>query len=228
MSKRRKPVRAPFVVTFSAVAIAGVASLAGCSGKLEGVPGGGSEMTTNPPPPEPWLACPETPPTVGDACGGNQPNCQYPTGTGCGPAQYRCDGAKWQNTTPSCNPPPPVCPPAEPTAGASCASTGARCSFKDACAERPVTAPEARVYACFDGAWQRETKPYEATCPSVAPKHGDPCTSCGDAYPESCGYGDCGGTPTIHAKCDLKTGTWSVAEMSCNPPPPPIDGGAGP
>ncbi|MCA9588560.1 MAG: hypothetical protein KC657_24755 [Myxococcales bacterium] len=227
MSKRRKPVRAPFVVTFSAVALTGVASLAGCAGKIESVPGGGGELITNPPPPKPTPQCPGAQPTVGASCSTTTP-CSYSEGIVCGPVSYVCTDGAWRALPSTCNPPPPACPDVEPTVGRSCVQAGARCSFKDSCAERPTSEPDSRVYTCFNGEWQRDRKPYEAACPSTAPSHGDPCTSCGEAYPPSCGYGDCGGTPTIHAKCDLEKGTWSVAEMSCNPPPPPIDGGAGP
>lgn len=228
MSKRRKPVRAPFVVTFSAVAASAVV-VGACGGKVDGEID--PQISVNPPmPPAPPTAarCPVSTPKDGDDCEVSGARCTYPWCGGALTQDFSCDGGRWKALTPSgtCNPPPPECPFVEPRAGAVCSRPGAYCTYEDRCDAKPANAPS-RAYTCDGSTWKLASPAYEAKCPATRPKQGEPCGACADRLPASCGYGDCYGYETERATCDPKTGTWSVAFISCNPPPPPPpDGGA--
>jgi hypothetical protein len=62
-------------------------------------------------------------------------------------------------------------------------------------------------------------------CPTIEPKHGEPCLCAPHMTSPTCNYGECYGSATTMASCIGKS--WSVSYLSCNPPPP-IDAGGAP
>lgn len=63
--------------------------------------------------------------------------------------------------------------------------------------------------------------PEESACPTEEPVGQ---TTCSRVAAAGCGYGPlCGGSPTKTYSCT--NGTWSVSEVSCNPPAPIPDAG---
>lgn len=53
-------------------------------------------------------------------------------------------------------------------------------------------------------------------CPAAAPARDSACT----APSLHCGYRPCGSSFSLHAICDPATHRWTIAERTCNPPPP--------
>ncbi len=214
-----KPVRKPFVMTVAVLATA-------CGAKFE-VNTEDSGTTTDSGVTDTAVgetdpgACPRSAPSVGAACTGsntcNYPRCMAPTWQG--DIVVQCVGGTWRESgVSSCNPPPPTCPPSEPAPDTSClgAPPGTSCSYPDKCSPSAV-----KNYRCESGLWKVTSPISTSVCPATAPKHGSPCL----CVTGTCTYGDCYGTPTIYAKCDPTTGTWEALESTCNPPPPPLDGG---
>ena len=117
------------------------------------------------------------------------------------------------------NPPPPaVCPAAQPAHGDACdIALTETCGYKD-CFGSPAVSAKCEA----DGKWSVAERscnpPRPPACPETQPTAGD---ACNPALTETCGYKDCFGSPSVSAKCDAD-GKWSVAERSCNPPPPPV------
>jgi hypothetical protein len=117
------------------------------------------------------------------------------------------------------NPPPPACAPLAPSVGAACSLgvTPALCTYNDALYN-------AKTFECKDAKWIVGTAASRSApdCPSAQPKTGDVCpTNC-----ERCKYA---GTPPCEASGPLATcqnGKWNVSVATCNPPPPPFDGGS--
>ncbi|XXY50663.1 hypothetical protein WME91_05915 [Sorangium sp. So ce269] len=198
MQKKRKVLRAPFIVTVAAAAsLAGAVALPGCDPTVQG----GS--------------CPEEEPERGSSCEADDLSCDYIDSCD-NPIGYGCVGGAWQvESEMSCNPPPPPggsCPEEEPERGSSCEADDLSCDYIDSC-DNPIG------YGCVDGAWQVESEvscnPPE--CPAEMPATGSACWEIG----VGCAYGgppDCP-DPTI-VTCG-EDGTWSVTvAVSCNPPPP--------
>lgn len=176
--------------------------------------------------------CPAVTPNAGESCAG------YTTGLECLAYCYEAEiplvvcnpQGLWEALpVPTCNPPPPSfdCPAERPQAGVACTEAGAHCEYTG-CEGGIDTA------ICSYGQWVVtlaptlicNPPPVTPICPPTPPMDGSPC-----AYnDQSCDYGDCGGP---YASCSDHT--WSVYEVSCNPPevepptePPlePTDAGA--
>lgn len=202
MNKHRPRLRAPFVATV----VAG-AALTGC---------GLTVVTPSP-------RCPVEAPVDGSACDPAVTaagTCGYGACHGVPITQATCDPQRrtWSVSTLRCAIDPPVrsCPAAQPAEGAACdpAFDPASCNYGwSECARGPsVTA------LCEGNAWRLAVatcNPPPPTCPAQAPQRG---TSCVLLPGTQCTYGDCYGSPTTWARCE--SGTWQVAEASCNPPPP--------
>ncbi|NRA34192.1 MAG: hypothetical protein HRU17_12705 [Polyangiaceae bacterium] len=141
-------------------------------------------------------------------------------GMGAGGCTGNSDSAPTGNTANSAN--PAECPTLEPTGDAVCAvAADVACNYNNGQGQGTNA-------NCAEGKWVVNT--YEDTltgnppepepmCPDAAPTSGDLCWY----YGESCGYGDCYGTPTTDASC--VDGSWLVSIMSCNPPMPEPDSG---
>lgn len=217
----RKPIRAPFVVTAAVMAAACGAQVSSTPTPTDdtGVTREDTELGQDVDLPV-ETTCPKSQPAIGEACHhATTLYCEYGAcGAGSYPVGYKCDGSTWQRTGPmtSCNP-PPVCP-AVPYEGAPCTPGFGPCAYPDLCEARPADAPSMQAWGC-SGKLEAPTSTYALKCPATAPKNGDPC-NCAGHYPAACSYGDCYGKPTINARCDEKTRTWSVGEATCNPPPP--------
>ncbi|AUX41156.1 hypothetical protein SOCE26_025630 [Sorangium cellulosum] len=206
MQKKRKVLRAPFIVTVAAAAsLAGAVALPGCDPTVQG----GS--------------CPAELPERGSSCDADDLACDYIDSCD-NPIDYRCVDGAWQvEAEMSCNPPPPPeCPEQLPEAGSGCWQLGASCAYSD-----PPDCPEPTIVTCGDdGAWSVTVavacNPPPPGCPGVMPESGDPC----DAELGTCGYmmmTGCGPMP-IDAVCVLEDDTWrwQVHEIACNPPPPDL------
>jgi hypothetical protein len=217
--RRKKPMKAPFVVTVSAAAAA-VAFVAGCNGIVE------PQVFSNPPSsdPPPVTACSSTT-QVGDACATTDIKC-YRSGS----VALECSNNNTWEPEPQLptNPPQPpqeACPDTDPREGAPCSGTSLTCSYDDTCTSRPSNAGSSRVYSCVSFIWKRQSAPYVAACPAAPPQHGESCAPCALDLPAQCNYNaNPSGCPPTIANCDPKTLTWQVAISTCNPPPP--DAGA--
>jgi hypothetical protein len=226
MRPAKKPMKAPFVVTISAVAAA-ASLVAGCGGK---VPGASEEheFPSNPPGPPITTTCSSTT-QAGDPCARNETTCTPSSSLTLG-----CANGKWENKSQIIgNPPfPEQCPIDEPTDGDRCwqgsnGTTQQLCSYADTCKLRPRSAPDFRTYHCYKSGWQRTTPAYTAECPSSPPQSGESCAACAGSLPAECTYGPSDSPcPPAVAVCDPTTLKWTVAITSCNPPPPPQDAGA--
>lgn len=209
---RKKPLKAPFVVTIS---IAAAASFAvACGGKavaLDEAPG-----RTNP---VPAATCTGTT-RVGDPCNAGESSCGV---EGPAPTYLDCRNGQWQ-TSGTYNPPSPPCPPSEPRTGEACSPSfgGKACTYLDRCVDRPNGSPTDRRYWCTDHVWTRQDA-YRVSCPAKVPSSGDSCASCADGYPAECKYFETPDCPPVLAACDAQSNTWKVALSSCNPPP--VDAG---
>ncbi|WP_437475700.1 hypothetical protein WME75_23930 [Sorangium sp. So ce1014] len=221
IQKKRKVLRAPFIVTVAAAAsLAGAVALPGC---LPTVQGGG---------------CPEVIPERGSSCDADALSCDYLDSCD-HPIEYGCVDGAWQveaemscNPPPppecpdeaACNPPPPPeCPDDLPATGSACWQLGASCAYAS-----PPDCPEPTIVTCGeDGAWSVTVAvscnpPPPPVCPEEKPANGAPC----DGGSGTCGYEmmtGCGPMP-IDAACVLKDDTWrwQVHEIFCNPPPPDL------
>ncbi|WP_438021735.1 hypothetical protein [Sorangium sp. So ce233] len=148
MQKKRKVLRAPFIVTVAAAAsFVGAVALPGCGPTVDdgGCPDG---WACNPPsPPE----CPDEMPGRGSSCDADDLSCSYidPCGN---PIDYACVDGSWRvELEISCNPPPPppACPEAMPETGSACELLGESCSYAG-----PPDCPEPTVVTCgADGEW---------------------------------------------------------------------------
>jgi hypothetical protein len=121
---------------------------------------------------------------------------------------------------------PPACPTSEPALHSACANPGAHCTYEDHCPSKPP-GWGSQYLECTGGQWEIVGPPYPALCPSVVPQEGSSCAACAGHYPDPCAYDDCLGTPSVVARCDPQSGTWSVMWSSCNPPAPTPDAGWG-
>lgn len=197
--RAKKAMKAPFVVTISAVAAAASMTMA-CGGRM---PGGVDDNpdTYNPPRPPPTASVSYNPPRPPDPPIGNPP-----------PPQV-C----------------PAVEPLEGTACVSYDGATQYCKYVDACDSRPRSAGAAKTYECNGVVWKRTTPAYNAACPAQQPQQGESCASCAHDYPAECTYSlntpyPC---PPVSVHCDLGSLTWQRgAVASCNPPPPPFDAGA--
>ncbi len=97
---------------------------------------------------------------------------------------------------------PRSCPPGEPAPKSACEVEGLRCAYAASCGATVV---------CASGAWSTTndgcgdaTTP---TCPSSAPRSGEPCPG-----PASCPYA-CGDGGTLTATCS--GGSWAVVASGC-------------
>jgi hypothetical protein len=201
MFAKKKRLRAAFVVTVSATA---VAACGGKTNETDGTsdvrPGGGVRESSNPPRP----LC-----RAGAACLPSE-SCSNP--------KLECVNGTWRAEIPvHTNPPPPQCGD-DVHAGESCSALPF-CLGPDSCGDRPPTAPPQRRFFCMEGVW-RWQEPYTLPCPALAPNHGDDCSACEDAYPESCMYAE-QGPCALPLRATCTNGTWkTVFQGTCNPPPP--------
>jgi hypothetical protein len=149
--RRKKPMKAPFVITVSAAAAA-VSILAGCNGLVEGrsitnppdppscseddsCPPGFVADHTNPPAPA-RPACPESEPKEGLSCSGQISTCRYDDLCESRPSaasatrDYRCIGSTWTRESASYV---AACPASPPNPGESCAACAlqlpAQCNY---------------------------------------------------------------------------------------------------
>ncbi|WP_437736320.1 hypothetical protein [Sorangium sp. So ce1335] len=216
MQKKRRALRAPFIVTVAAAAsVAGAVALPGCD--ITVVQGGG---------------CPEQMPERESSCDAVDLSCAYVDGCD-NPIGYTCVDGAWQVESevscnppppeeecpgPVCNPPPPppACPDEMPKRGSRCNAVDLACAYVDGC-DNPIGT------RCVDGAWQVESEvscnppPPEEDCPSWMPDTGTACSQIG----MDCVYGDPGDClePPIMTCGD--DGTWVMTrDEYCNPPPP--------
>jgi hypothetical protein len=135
---RKKPLKAPFVVTLSVAAAATFA--AACGGKTSGVDDA-TPSTTNPPPPTPTArpdfpdssnppppepVCPQLEPRDGEYCPVWGQACEFfdrcaerPNGSPTN-REFRCVSGRWQRQHPYLA----NCPAVMPTNGATCAPCG--------------------------------------------------------------------------------------------------------
>ncbi len=216
---RRKPLRAPFVVTVAAAVAPAAAAVAvsatGCSGAI---------VTYNPPPPDAGVdECPTTAPAYGAACNlSSTVTCDY------GPcAVMRCADTKtWQSAS-SCNPPPPrQCPATAPQVGTTCypqsiPSTG--CTFGP---DGNLCMASATTFFCDakSGIWSSSSKP---TCPGLPAAVGAACGGlCPTTFDTSCTYRASGTLSECEIDRMCTGGKWVDSSPTCNPPPPPRDAGA--
>jgi hypothetical protein len=118
-----------------------------------------------------------------------------------------------------------VCPSVRPDNGTSCSLSSSR-----VCGYAPLFGPCPPTFAdtanCVDGRWVvsmsfcnppdvQPPRDVVFVCPSSP---ADLATTCAPALEGStCGWGNCGGSPTTMARCS--GGTWNIATVSCNPPP---------
>ncbi|WP_437805546.1 hypothetical protein [Sorangium sp. So ce1078] len=202
MQKKRKVLRAPFIVTVAAAAsLAGAVALPGCDPTVQG----GS--------------CPEEMPERGSSCDADDLSCEYIDSCD-NPIGYRCVDGAWQvEAEMSCNPPPPPeCPEERPEADSSCGADHVYCTYIDDC-NNPIS------YTCSGGEWvmgPEESCNPPPPCPEATPADGDRC----EGGVGTCGYTmmtGCGPMP-IDAACVLEDDTWrwEVHEIFCNPPPPDL------
>ncbi|NOU28124.1 MAG: hypothetical protein HOO96_09495 [Polyangiaceae bacterium] len=214
---RRKPLRSPFVVTVSALAVPAAAAVAvavgGCSGAL---------VTSNPPPPDGGVdQCPTTAPANGSSC-------NLAAGVFCNYGEcntLRCsDTQTWQTAAGSCNPPPPQqCPAKAPQVGTTCGSVpAAGCTFP---ADGNLCIGSASNFAC-DGdtqTWRSSSKP---TCPALPAAVGSPCGGlCPTTFDASCTYRASGPASECEIDRICDNGKWMDSSPTCNPPPPLRDAG---
>ncbi|XYH92632.1 hypothetical protein ACMHYB_32740 [Sorangium sp. So ce1128] len=205
MQKKRKVLRAPFIVTVAAAAsLAGAVALPGCDPTVQG----GS--------------CPEEEPERGSSCEADDLSCDYIDSCD-NPIGYECVDGAWQvESEISCNPPPPPeCPAEMPATGSACWQIGAGCAYGG-----PPDCPEPTIVTCGDdGTWSVTTiavscNPPAPACPEELPADGDPCEAgigtCGFMMPTGCG------PLPVDGECVLQGDTWrwQVHELFCNPPPP--------
>ncbi|WP_437629480.1 hypothetical protein [Sorangium sp. So ce854] len=205
IQKKRKVLRAPFVVTVAAAAsFAGAVALPGCDPTITD----GS--------------CPETRPATGSSCEGEDLLCNYGE-DGCGsPIESRCADGTWQDLTATCNPPPPppACPEVMPAAGDPCSEPGELCSY-----DGPPDCLDPTILRCDDdGAWSvtvavscNPPPPPPPGCPEEVPEIGSACSKPG----ESCAYHGVLDCPEPLMLTCGDGGTWSEAKDSCSAPPPP-------
>ena len=162
ISRKQKPRRKPFVVTFAQAATT-MALLPGCF----------STVTSNPPYVE-EPGCPDQEPAAGAACSGSL-SCEFLDPTGC-TKLYFCETGQWQMTS-GCNPPPctpedpceppPECPVQAPTWGEPCSGM-VSCSYEIdvGCGPQPATA------TCDGATWSVQPSiscnpPAPADCPTL-------------------------------------------------------------
>ncbi|XXX71943.1 hypothetical protein WMF30_30285 [Sorangium sp. So ce134] len=203
IQKKRKVLRAPFVVTVAAAAsFAGTMALPGCTPTVHDGQNG---------------SCPEERPEAGSSCDVDDLSCFYNGECVIDTVRYTCVESAWrmevQGST--CNPPPPGCPEQRPQAGSSCPVDNLSCSYIDDCGN-PID------YTCVGAAWQMGPEmscnpPPPPECPETFPETGSACwqigANCAHNNPPDCPE------PTI-VTCG-EDGTWSVTvAVSCNPPPP--------
>ncbi|MGK3993143.1 hypothetical protein [Sorangium sp. So ce1024] len=206
IQKKRKVLRAPFVVTVAAAAsFAGAVALPGCD----------PAVTDG--------SCPETRPQAGSPCEQEDLSCGYGE-DGCGrPIESRCAGGAWQDVTATCNPPPPppACPEAMPAPGDPCSRNGELCSYNSL-----PDCPEPTVLGCDDGAWSVTVAvfcnppPPPPGCPVEVPEVGSACSKPG----QSCVYHDVLDCPEPLTLACGDDGTWFEPKGSCSAPPPPPEG----
>lgn len=204
MQKKRKVLRAPFIVTVAAAAsLAGAVALPGCDPTVEG----GS--------------CPEEIPERGSSCEADDLSCEYIDSCD-NPIGYGCVDGAWQvEAEMSCNPPPPPeCPAEMPATGSACWQLGAGCAYNG-----PPDCPDPTIVTCGeDGTWSVTVavscNPPPPACPEELPADGDPCEAgigtCGFMMPTGCG------PMPVDGECVLQGDAWrwQVHEAFCNPPPP--------
>jgi hypothetical protein len=195
MQKKRKVLKAPFIVTVAAAAsLAGAVALPGCD-----------PTVTN-------GSCPESAPEIGSSCEEDGLSCNYGEES-CGIPIYRtCMGEVWDRApTVACNPPPPECPAEVPKAGSACEERGKTCNYDTTGCPSVVTCGD-------DGTWSEPISPAcnppPPECPVEMPKAGSACAEPG----KTCNY-DATSCPALVSCGD--DGTWSEPiSPACNPPPP--------
>lgn len=172
--KKRKALRASFVVTFAAGAAAGTAAVgaAGCQ-----------FSTTNPPACTddcPDYTCPEQMPTAGAPCDG-QTGCGYGSDECGNPIEFSCnDVAEWEQTPiATCNPPPPC-----EVLGQDGCALDPMCVWHEPGCGDPASIPALPMAGCFsatpcatDGDCPVGTCQQVMVLPACAPD----CDSCGEA-----------------------------------------------
>ncbi|WP_437322581.1 hypothetical protein [Sorangium sp. So ce381] len=203
MQKKRKVLKAPFIVTVAAAAsLTGAMALPGCTPTVSD----GS--------------CPESAPAVGSSCEVDDLSCGYGD-DGCGrPIDYTCSDGVWEQApTATCNPPPPPeCPPALPAAGSACAQPGMNCNYDE---PLPTGCPST-VTCGDDGTWSEPIAPAcnppPLECPPEKPAAGSACVQPG----MRCPYEDA--APALSCPSTVTCGddgTWTETVVpTCNPPAP--------
>ncbi|WP_242515144.1 hypothetical protein [Sorangium cellulosum] len=168
MQKKRRVLRAPFIVTVAAAAsFAGAVALPGCNITVQGG------------------HCPEEMPARESRCNADDLACAYVDSCD-NPIGYRCVDGAWQVEAemscnppppecpgPACNPPapPPTCPDEMPKRESSCNAVDLSCAYVDSC-DNPIG------YRCVDGAWQVEA---EMSCNPPPPPQPEECLTAATA-----------------------------------------------
>ncbi|WP_437595335.1 hypothetical protein WMF28_22630 [Sorangium sp. So ce590] len=190
MQKKRKVLRAPFIVTVAAAAsLAGAVALPGCDPTVQG----GS--------------CPEEMPERGSSCDADDLSCDYIDSCD-NPIDFRCVDGAWQvEDEMSCNPPPPACPEEMPANGAPCDGGIGTCGYEmiTGCGPMPIDA------ACVleDDTWRWQV--HEIFCNPPPP---DQCLTAATAN-ECAGLG-----PTCQwlvPGCAEGSGTPALPAVGCFP-----------
>lgn len=192
IQKKRKVLRAPFVVTVAAAAsLAGAAALPGCDPTITD----GS--------------CPEARPAAGSLCEDEGLLCDYGE-DGCGsPIGTRCAEGMWLDLTATCNPPPPppACPEAMPAAGSACSKPGESCAYTG-----PPDCPQPTTLTCGDdGAW---SVTIAVSCNPPPPPPPEACLEASTAE-ECAGLGPA--CQWLVPGCAEETGTPALPAVGCFP-----------
>ncbi|MEZ4295636.1 MAG: hypothetical protein R3B70_11720 [Polyangiaceae bacterium] len=194
--KKKKTLKASFIVTVAAGAAAGSLSMgaAGCF-----------VSTTNPPPAD---DCPAVQPAIGSACDASG-TCTYSDECE-NDIVFTCPAGAWEaQFEGTCNPPMVECPETLPANETACDGIGT-CEYIDDCGLSSTASCEGGQWAVTPAA---PCNPPILECPDLVPATGEACVGIG-----TCEYSDECGLP-ITATCD--GASWAVQyEGTCNPPPP--------
>jgi hypothetical protein len=202
--KKRKNLKAPFLVTFAAMAAVAPAVLSGCGSSVVTGSGGGD--------------CPAAMPGAGTDCSGETLQCGYGEDECGSPIEFTCSGGKWAQSGPtvSCNPPPPDCPAATPAQGSSCPIPGMACTYPGTggCVFEVQASCDANL------TWQVSEimSPCNPPgCPAEIPTQGEPCVP---PWEGTCTYTVDTGCGPLPETAICENGQWSLSTTICNPPPP--------
>jgi hypothetical protein len=194
---KKRSLKAPFVVTVSAVASASMLACLGGSSD-QGLTGAAALSGTDPAPSNTAAGSKPVPPVATNP----PPVPVPPTAT---------------------NPPPPhppTCPAEQPQPGSPC-DGDLTCTFP-ANGNTPCPGPtatcDAQTKTWLLSVVSCNPPPPPPACPADLPAGGSACA----VADQSCSYPNGSGCPGPRATCDAQSKTWMIAITSCKPPPPPV------